>query len=308
MRKVLLGTLLLMVSQVAWGWGNPGHRIICQLAWERLTPESQDFVTSAMVDYRSSIIDPFRDCDTCSPNHADDARPMTFTAGCLWADESRRDTFRGTYEYHFVNVSNEFDTFNPDRDCAARDCATVGIQRYAQYLTLEPSGARNKEKILLGLRFLGHFVGDIHQPLHVGFTEDLGGNRIDVRWDEDDDGNLDHRAKLHRVWDGDIMRLKRFTQQSRGTDLAAEVTSQDAATWETFDVNEWASESYQIAQGVAYRHTPQGALIEDEDVLSEDYLDDNFGVVTARLKMAGVRLAFLINSAVDGTLPENLLE
>ena len=104
------------------------------------------------------------------------------------------------------------------------------------------------------------------------------------------------------------MRLQGFTQQARGTDLAAEVTTQEAAAWETLDVNEWASDSYAVAREIAYRHSPQGNLIEDEDEISADYLDDNFDAVVTRLKMAGVRLAFLINSAVDGTLPENLLD
>ena len=99
------------------------------------------------------------------------------------------------------------------------------------------------------------------------------------------------------------MRLQGFTQQARGTDLAAEVTTQEEAAWETLDVNEWASDSYAVAREIAYRHSPQGNLIEDEDEISADYLDDNFDVVVTRLKMAGVRLAFLINSAVDGRCP-----
>ena len=47
--------------------------------------------------------DPFDNCPACANNELD-GRFMTFQAGCLWADESRRDTFKGTYEYHFINV------------------------------------------------------------------------------------------------------------------------------------------------------------------------------------------------------------
>jgi hypothetical protein len=48
----------------------------------------------------SSVQDPFDDCPSCQSAHPDDGRSLTFQAGCLWADESRRDTFKGTYEYH----------------------------------------------------------------------------------------------------------------------------------------------------------------------------------------------------------------
>jgi S1/P1 Nuclease len=71
---------------------------------------------------------------------------MSFQAGCIWADESRRDTFKDTYEYHYINVSKR-------------------VFRAAMM-----AGPAKR-------------IGDLHQPLHVGFAEDLGGNRIDVKWD-----------------------------------------------------------------------------------------------------------------------------
>jgi S1/P1 Nuclease len=58
-----------------------------------------------------------------------------------------------------------------------RDCAAVGIQRCSRYVTLTPGdSAGEREPPVLALRFLAHFVGDLHQPLHVGFAEDLVGN------------------------------------------------------------------------------------------------------------------------------------
>jgi hypothetical protein len=82
------------------------------------------------------VEDPFDNCPDCQKPHQDDGRQMSFQEGCLWADESRRDTFKGTYEYHFINVSNAFTTLDLARDCAALDCAVVGIQRYARYIAL----------------------------------------------------------------------------------------------------------------------------------------------------------------------------
>jgi S1/P1 Nuclease len=90
-----------------------------------------------------SILDPFEGCDeACRADHADDGRNMSIAEGCIWADESRRDTFKHTYEYHDINVPKAETTFDFDRDCAALDCAIVGIQRFATYLADPNAGTR----------------------------------------------------------------------------------------------------------------------------------------------------------------------
>jgi S1/P1 Nuclease len=48
------------------------------------------------------------------------------------------------------------------------------------------------------LRFLLHFIGDIHQPLHTE-AEATGGNDIKVQFDND------HSINLHAVWDTAIL-------------------------------------------------------------------------------------------------------
>ena len=107
-RGYLVSVTLVVASTLAFtqdasAWGNSGHRIICQIALEQLTPEGQALVDTVKA-MESSIQDPFVGCTNCPQLHLDDGRSMTFQGGCLWPDESRRDTFKGTYEYHFINV------------------------------------------------------------------------------------------------------------------------------------------------------------------------------------------------------------
>jgi hypothetical protein len=71
-------------------WGNEGHRIICQIALERLTPQGRALVDAIEADLES-VEDPFDDCPDCQAAHPDDGRSLSFQAGCICADESRRD-------------------------------------------------------------------------------------------------------------------------------------------------------------------------------------------------------------------------
>jgi hypothetical protein len=212
----------------------------------------------------SNVEDPFRSCSgsTCVMSHPDDGRSMTFQEGCIWPDESRRDTFKDTYEYHFINVSNVFTTFSLDRDCAPVDCAVVGIQRFAQYMALAPRGSREKERRVLAVRFLGHFVGDMHQPLHVGFAEDLGGNTINVKWKTGTTPTSPLNTEPHAVWDTQILRRAGFTTNpaASGDMLAASITTAQAAMWGGFDIATWAQESFAAAQANAYTK-PDGTKV-----------------------------------------------
>jgi hypothetical protein len=150
-----LAALVTSASPVL-AWGNEGHRIVCEIALKRLSPAGQTFLAGVRA-LESDIEDPFEDCQNCSPGHPSDGRPMSFLDGCLWPDESRRDTFRDTYENHFINVPQAATGFDLLRDCGMFDCALVGIQRFGQYLAKEPStSSRERERRALALRFLSH--------------------------------------------------------------------------------------------------------------------------------------------------------
>src|SRR5262245_4504213 len=302
---VSVGLVTLMLQPApALAWGNEGHRIVCQIAFERLTPQAKALVTAIAAD-RHNVEDPFRDCPSCTENHPDDGRFMTFQDGCTWADESRRDTFKDTYEYHFINVPKGATSLDLARDCAALDCVLVGIQRNLRYVALPPGPSpREKERRVLALRFLSHFVGDLHQPLHLGFAEDAGGNLLNVQWRT---GPTTVPKTLHAVWDSAIMQRANLTTEADGTVLNNQITAAQLAAWQNFDIAGWAEESFDRALSHAYRQ-PNGSPVIEGSVLGDDYFNAARAVVVERLQQAGVRLAHLINAAADGTLPSHLLE
>ena len=113
-------------------------------------------------------------------------------SACLWADDAKYAKYAGTYESHFLNVPRSENKIEFSRDCAALDCIAVGIQRNLNYLAQTATSDRERARKAAALRFLGHFIGDLHQPLHVSNLEDWGGNKIKVSW-------FGKKSNLHEV-------------------------------------------------------------------------------------------------------------
>jgi nuclease S1 len=184
------------------------------------------------------------------------------------------------------------------------DCALVGIQRFAQYLAKPPSSSsRERERRALALRFLSHFVGDLHQPLHVGHIEDLGGNKISVKFTLNGQTKTD---KLHAVWDSAVLRRAGLTTIQDAHDLNVEITAAEATQWATFAIADWATESEALARQKAYVKS-DGSEVQENDFLDDAYFTPAIQTVKQRIKQAGVRLAMLIEAAAAGTMPAHLL-
>src|SRR5262245_45147476 len=86
---------------------------------------------------------------------------------------------------------------------------------------------------LMALKFLGHFTGDIHQPLHMSFEGDLGGNQVNV-------SGLCSR-NLHSAWDTCLVgKAVGPDPLSAAFALEAEITDADRAAWVATGPIVWA--------------------------------------------------------------------
>lgn len=267
-RAGLLALLALLAPGAAGAWSGPVHEVVCEIAWQRLSPEARAFVREL--------------------RHAGGDPAATFAASCSWADEVRRTTHRSTYEYHFLNVPRGADAVDLDRDCPALDCLPVAIRRYASYLAREPRREREQVRRLDALRFLGHFVADLHQPFHVAWAEDAGGNAVAVRF-------FGEPTNLHAVWDTAIPERAGLAGPAVARRLAADIPAADAASWAGFDVAAWTQETYELALD-AYR-------IPEDGEIGAAYYERARPVMERQVRKAGVRLAFLIEAAARGELP-----
>jgi len=140
----------------------------------------------------------------------------------------------------------------------------------------------DKDKKQMYLRLLIHIVGDIHQPLHVGQFEDLGGNRIRVLWFGDS-------TNLHSVWDEKLIESQKLSYTEYATAINHSTTSQ-RISWQAQPMSEWFYESYVLA-GKVYSSVTGGV-----PRLGFRYSFDYTDILNKQLLKGGIRLAGLLNS------------
>lgn len=274
----LLFCVMVAFPSVVYAWGPVGHEVVCEIAYQELDRSAQREVGRLI--------------------HLDDDYP-TFSAACNWPDQPRKRA-----EDHYVNLSRGQRAIT-EADCPkAPTCLFTAIEHDLR--VLKDSHATDREK-LEAIKFLGHWVGDIHQPMHVSYQDDLGANLIEVRASFCE-------GSLHHAWDECLI------EQSLGSDsraiarrLLGQIGPSDRAAWRFDSPVEWANESYQIATAAStgYCRRIDGACWyaddnmilqrgEDRRVvrIDRDYVEEHEDIVADRLKRAGVRLAALLNEAL----------
>lgn len=257
-----------------WAWSEFVHESICEQAYQRLSKPAKQLVLSLS-----------------QGENAAESYPG-FAKSCVWADQVRHESHRATYEYHFINVPRG-EQYVPQRDCAAHDCVTQAVQRYAIYLS-DPK--RRPQQRAEALRFLGHFVGDLHQPLHVGYKEDRGGNDIHVFWQQEEKTD-----RLHGLWDGRIPRDLGLAEVSAWQELLNDVSAEQVTRWSNLNLDYWAKESFELARDQVYQDT-QGHVLVGGERLDEAYFNRAGDITRKRLQQAVIRLAYIIEQAANAPL------
>ena len=131
------------------------------------------------------------------------------------------------------------------------------------------------------LKLLIHFVGDIHQPFHVGRHVDLGGNKIKLTW-------FSTPTNLHAIWDEQLVNFQQLSYTEYTMAINRNTNAKQRLTWQKQPISEWIIESHQLAERLYSEVTP-------DQKLSYRYNFDNIQFLNERLLKAGVRLAGLLN-------------
>ena len=134
------------------------------------------------------------------------------------------------------------------------------------------------------LRILIHLVGDIHQPLHVGRLEDLGGNRIRLTW-------FNENVNLHQVWDERLINFQQlsYTEYAGSINFTNKIQRK---SWQNQPLSQWFWESYQYAEQIY-------GDVKADDKLGYNYNFKYIAIVNGQLLKGGVRLAGLFNYTFD---------
>lgn len=281
----LLGLVLalsILIPFPAAAWHDDGHRIVGEIAERRLSKQARARVRELLADM---------------PEYD------TLATAAVWADAKAKfdPNFDFAFASHYVNVDRSLTPRELLALCLQKSgCVAVGVSYYAEILrSTRASRAQRAE----ALRFLAHFVGDAHQPLHAAHSDDRGGNDIDnLKLLEYTPGA--ERTNLHAVWDGGIVTI---TMTRAGWDwqryadaLDQQITPEQLARWGRGSVYDWIEESRLLAAGDGYLHADGRTPIRKGDTLGEDYYARNKDVVELRLQMGGIRLAAVLEEILGG--------
>jgi hypothetical protein len=200
-----------------------------------------------------------------------------------WADEIR-DQRRDTGAWHYVDIPLGAPGYDPRRDCPQAACVVAQIENDLRILSNRKlaDGARAQ-----ALRFLIHFVADVHQPLHAEDNNDKGGNHVRVSIGRE-------RSNLHRIWDADVVEALGRDSSSAADAALRAISPAQRQAWASGTPARWANEAHAIARDQIYP-----PLMGRQDVrLPRDYVWREAGLAQMQLARAGVRLAWLLNNTL----------
>lgn len=240
----------------SFGWGVLGHRIVGEIAAGYLTPKARSEVQEILGN-------------------------ETIAMAANWADFIKSDSaYSYISSWHYIDfeagLTREQVLAYLSKDTAA------DIYTKMNFLIGELKNKKlDMDKQRMDLKLLIHFVGDVHQPFHVGHREDMGGNKIKVSW-------FNTPTNLHAIWDDQLINFQQLSY-TEYTNAINHTTVKQRLAWQKQPISEWIIESYQIAEQL------YSEIKQPDPRLSYRYNYDHIQLLNERLIKAGVRLAGLLN-------------
>jgi len=217
-RALLLFSTLLLISHFftlqGLAWGANGHRITGAIADSYLQKKAKKRIQAILGTENLAM-------------------------ASTWADFIKSDSLYKSYDvWHYINIPGNLS--NEEALSFLKNEKMPNAYQKINWLS-----ARLKDKSLnidsarFYLRMLIHLVGDVHQPMHVGRVEDLGGNRVRILW-------FGQSSNLHRLWDDQLishvnMSYSEYTNWINHTDKNARKRLMAQS------VEEWMLKSYERA-------------------------------------------------------------
>ena len=274
---------LLVITPLSTGlaaWGGQGHRLVGLIAADRLTPIARRNVTWLL-------------------------ERQTLADVASWADQQRGDTVQ-TGLWHYLNIPPDAGGYERDRDCPPqagvergsrgdrwRDCAVDRILYFEQRTA---DTTLDRADRATALKYLVHFVGDLHQPFHA-LGVGHGGNDITVVVFGSSNCGTDDRpspCNLHAVWDSRLIGRRGLEEASYLAALGKLIGDKHLDARPLGTPAEWAVESWSAAKV---------ALLPSGGAVDETYYTAQIPVVDERLALAGVRLAAVLNRTLTTPPP-----
>lgn len=248
---ILATFICLHAADASEDWGKTGHRATGEIAQKYLTKKAQRAIDKLLKGQSLAFV----------ANYGDDIKSD--------------DAYRSYGPWHYVNFP--FDSTYEAHPKSDKGDLIRGINTCIEILK---NGSSSEADKIFHLKMLVHFVGDLHQPLHVGVAEDKGGNDRQVLWFKDG-------TNLHTIWDTSMIEdyNMSYSELAENADKLSNLQLQQLQQGTVVD---WMYESRNLCKEI-YANTEIG------DKLGYRYMYDYVKVVRSQLQKGGIRLAVLLN-------------
>jgi len=239
-----------------FAWGVIGHRVVGEIASLHLNAKARKEI-QRILGYESIAM------------------------ASNWGDLIKSDSsYNYISNWHYVDID---ETLNQQQFISRLKNDTTA-NAYTK-VTMIVDSLRNKnlsmDKKVFYLKLLIHFIGDIHQPMHVARHSDLGGNKVRVQW-------FNQPSNLHKVWDEQLVEFQQLSYTEFSTAINHS-TKEQRTTWQKQPMTDWFFETYQESRKI------YAGITEDNQKLSYRYNYDYVTTLKTQLLKGGVRLAGLLN-------------
>lgn len=255
LKKLALIGLLFYLPMQSMAWGQLGHRVVGEIADSYLKKHTRKEIRKILGN-------------------------ESIAMASNWPDFIKSDP---AYKYldiwHYANFPDNLD-YNGFQNFLKQDTVPNAYNRI-EFVTAQ---LKNKnlpqDKKAMYLKLLIHLVGDVHQPMHTGRKEDLGGNNVKLQW-------FGQPSNLHRLWDSDLIGSENlsYTEYARAINFS---TRDQRELLQRQPVDQWLFDSYKISQNLY-------SVTKPDSRLSYRYIYDHIATANQQLLKGGIHLAGLLN-------------
>jgi hypothetical protein len=270
-----------IASATLQAWSPQGHRLVALVAASHLTQAARQNVAWLLDNAALADI-------------------------AVWADQHIEGNNQTSF-WHYVNIPIDATSYDRDRDCPRqpgvaaggrgdrwRDCVVDRIHYNHERLS---NASLDRADRAIALKFLVHFIGDLHQPFHALGVE-RGGNGILLSAFGSptctyDDGTS-YRCNLHGIWDTSLIGRRRLADRQYLLELERHIKQGRLDAIATGSPADWAMESHALAKA---------ALLKPQANVDEAYYRAQISVIEKRLAVGGLRLAMWLNRGLTNPPP-----
>ncbi|WP_371374566.1 S1/P1 nuclease [Thalassotalea aquiviva] len=284
MKHLVLILLLNLLSTSAYALGQQGHKMVCELAFKQLSSLQQQ----TLIEFTEFLTTTDKKQINQRLRRTSD-HPVSFADSCIWPDLIKsKPQYVPFKSWHFINVprnSIKVDTKDCQQNCILH-AFDFHHRQLKQALALNLAHEAGE-----AIRFISHWFGDLHQPMHVSFKSDLGGNRLPVKIEN----NTLKCHNMHALWDHCLTSFNRRQFEQQVLTYFNQYALQPSDQYNQANLFAWANDTLAITRDSKTQYcvlSPRGYCrkVETPILISPTYIKHNRKILAQQVALAAKRL------------------